>query len=91
MQTCSRNSNNSNFRVPCIPSESKANDYTMTDIGAGNLIAKQLVQMVPNCVRTPRLRTLKRLRLSKSTASRAIQITNTPLTSVINPSALVIR
>ena len=47
MGTWSRNSWNSNYIIQYIPTESKANVYTVTAIGAVNLIMKPLVQLVP--------------------------------------------
>ena len=51
--------------------------YTMTARGAVKLATKPLVQLVPICARSPRPRTLDRLRLSISTVARATQTINT--------------
>ena len=48
MQACSRNPYY--YRIQCIPTESQANAYTKTAIGAVNLIVKPSVQLGPNCV-----------------------------------------
>ena len=44
----------------------------MTAIEAVNQIVKILVQLIPFCVSSPRLRTLNRYRISKSTVACAI-------------------